>query len=349
MLNKLLKFSFFTMILSGLIACGGEGSVGDGQEQTKNQSVTEEEFTIRFSFVNAAMSVKGMAADKFADLVDEKTDGRVKVEVYPAAQLYNDDESFEAIVGGNLEMIAPAVTKLVTFDPRWQYVDLPFLFKDHDHVMTFFESELAEDLLNSEQIIRNNLEGKAFWQNGFKQFTTSDQPLRGPEDFEGLNFRVQAGSVLDSFYQKLGAGTATISLGESYAALQQGTVDGTENTFNNIDTLNYEEVQDYLTVSNHGRIDWAILVNKSFWDEMPTDVRDQVDEALEEATQFANKITQEENEKSFEKIKAAGNLEVIELTEEERAKLIDTLDPLYEEFESIITKDLIEGIRSLEN
>ncbi|MBU9720890.1 MULTISPECIES: DctP family TRAP transporter solute-binding subunit [Bacillaceae] len=340
-MNKKVKFLMFAGLLVLLMACSSQGSALGGGTSA------DEQITIRFSFVNAPMSIKALAANKFAELAYEKTEGRVKVEVYPGAQLYDDDESIDAIVGGNLEMIAPSVTKMVRFDPRWQYVDMPFLFEDEEHVLKFFESDIARDLFQSEILENNHLMGMVFWQNGFKQFTSTNKPLRAPDDFKGMNFRVQAGSVLEATYQAIGAGTATLSLGETYAALQQGTVDGTENTFNNIDTQNYEEVQDYLTVSNHGRIDWAVFVNKPFWESMPSEVREQVEEALFEATDYMNAIAQEENDKSFQKIKEGGNIEIFQLTESQRQEFHQAFDAVYDEFESIITRELIEGIRGL--
>ncbi|MBU9712557.1 DctP family TRAP transporter solute-binding subunit [Evansella tamaricis] len=329
-------------LFSTLFACGGEGSTKMEGSDSKGDDIL-----IRFSFVNAPMSIKALAAERFAELTHEKTGGRVKVEVYPGGQLYDDDESIDAVAAGNLEMIAPSVTKMVTFDPRWQYVDMPFLFEDEEHVLAFFDSEIAQDLLRSEILENNNMMGMGFWQNGFKQFTSTKIPLREPEDFQGLIFRVQAGSVLESTYRAIGAGTATLSFGETYAALQQGTVDGTENTFNNIETQNYEEVQDYLTISNHGRIDWAVFVNQPFWEGMPEDIRIQVEAALAEATEYMNSIAQEENNRSFHAIKESGNLEIIELTKEERQKFELAFQSVYEEFEMVITKEVIDGIRSL--
>src|SRR5699024_4453106 len=217
-------------------------------------------------------SVKGQAAERFAELVEEKTDGRAKVEVYPSSQLYGDNDELDALVSGNVHMIAPSVTKMVKLDPRWQYVDMPYLFEDQEHAHKFFESDVAQTLLNSDELASNDIMGLVFWENGFKHFMNDKKPLREPSDFEGLKFRAQAGKVLESQFEALGAGSATIAFGETYAALQQGTVDGTENTFNNIDTQKYQEVQKHMTVSEHGRLDYAIFVNKSFWDGMPADI-----------------------------------------------------------------------------
>ncbi|MDN4606257.1 DctP family TRAP transporter solute-binding subunit [Sporosarcina highlanderae] len=339
-MKKLLLLGVISLIAI-LAACSSGGS-GGGKEATK-----ENPLIIKFSHVTAIDSVKGKASNRFAELVAEKTDGRVKVEVYPSSQLYGDADELDALVSGNVHMIAPSVTKMVKLDPRWQYVDMPFLFEDEDHARKFFESDVAQTLLNSDQLANNDIMGLAFWENGFKHFSTSKHPLQKPEDFKGLKFRAQAGKVLESQFKALGAGSATISFGETYAALQQGTVDGQENTFNNFDTQKYQEVQKYFTLSEHGRLDYAIFVNKPFWEGMPKDIREQVEEALKEATDLEWQLASDENKKSFENIKNSGKVEVLELTKEERDAFVKALQPVYDEFGDTITPELLNGIRDL--
>ncbi|HHY21288.1 MAG TPA: DctP family TRAP transporter solute-binding subunit [Bacilli bacterium] len=335
-------FSIISLLVLVIAACGGGDSQGDAKPADSDKPIV-----IKFSHVTAIDSVKGQAADHFAKLVEEKTGGKAKVEVYPSSQLYGDNDELDALVSGNVHMIAPSVTKMVKLDPRWQYVDMPFLFEDQEHVHKFFESDVAKTILNSDQLASNDIMGLVFWENGFKHFINNKHPLKTVEDFKGLKFRAQAGKVLEAQFHALGAGSATIAFGETYAALQQGTVDGTENTFNNIDTQKYQEVQKYLTVSEHGRLDYAIFVNKSFWESMPEDIRAQVEEALEEATELAWSLAAEENEKSRQNIIDSGKVEVLELTDEERNALKDALQPVYDEFSSAITEELLEGIRAL--
>jgi len=341
-MRKLLMFSIISLLVLVIAACGGGDSQGDAKPADSDKPIV-----IKFSHVTAIDSVKGQAADHFAKLVEEKTGGKAKVEVYPSSQLYGDNDELDALVSGNVHMIAPSVTKMVKLDPRWQYVDMPFLFEDQEHVHKFFESDVAKTILNSDQLASNDIMGLVFWENGFKHFINNKHPLKTVEDFKGLKFRAQAGKVLEAQFHALGAGSATIAFGETYAALQQGTVDGTENTFNNIDTQKYQEVQKYLTVSEHGRLDYAIFVNKSFWESMPEDIRAQVEEALEEATELAWSLAAEENEKSRQNIIDSGKVEVLELTDEERNALKDALQPVYDEFSSAITEELLEGIRAL--
>ncbi|MGE7544827.1 DctP family TRAP transporter solute-binding subunit [Sporosarcina newyorkensis] len=345
-MKKILLVAVISMFAIVAAACSSDkesSSSGDGEKS----SSSDKPVIIKFSHVTAIDSVKGKAADRFAELVAEKTDGKAKVEVYPSSQLYGDADELDALVSGNVHMIAPSVTKMVKLDPRWQYVDMPFLFEDQDHARKFFESDVAQTILNSDQLANNDIMGLEFWENGFKHFSDNKHPLKTPEDFKGLKFRAQAGKVLESQFNALNAGSATISFGETYAALQQGTVDGQENTFNNFDTQKYQEVQKYLTTSEHGRLDYAIFVNKSFWEGMPENIRAQVEEALKEATELEWQLAADENEASFENIKNSGKVEVTELTPEERQKFVDALQPVYDEFSDDITPELLEGIRSL--
>lgn len=339
-MKKLVMIAIFSLLVLVTAACSG----GTGGKKAASES---DPIVIKFSHVTSIDSVKGKAAERFAELVAEKTGGKAKVEVYPSSQLYGDNDELDALVSGNVHMIAPSVTKMVKLDPRWQYVDMPFLFNDQEHAQKFFESDVAKTLLNSDKLASNDIMGLAFWENGFKHFTNNKRPLQKPEDFEGLKFRAQAGKVLEAQFKALGAGSATIAFGETYAALQQGTVDGQENTYNNIDTQKYQEVQKYMTLSEHGRLDYAVFVNKPFWEKMPDDIRVQVEEALKEATELEWKLAAEENAASLENIKNSGKVEILSLTDEERAALAEVLQPVYEEFSEVITPEIIDGIRNL--
>ncbi|MFY3791840.1 DctP family TRAP transporter solute-binding subunit [Ureibacillus sp. MALMAid1270] len=341
-MKKWLLLTIISAFALVLTACGGGSGAKSSEDYTK-----ENPFVIKFSHVTAIDSVKGKSADYFAKLVDEKTEGRVKVEVYPSSQLYGDADELDALMSGNVHMIAPSVTKMVKLDPRWQYVDMPFLFQDDEHVQAFFDSEVAQSLFNADALAANDIMGKAFWPNGFKNFSSNKNPLVKPEDFAGQKFRAQAGKVLEAQFKALNAGSATISFGETYAALQQGTVDGTENPHNNFDTMKFYEVQKYYSTSAHGRLDYAIFVNKSYWESMPEDLRTLVDEALTEATTYAQGLAADENAKSLEKIKSIDTVEVYEMSQEERDVLKEAMQPVYDEFAEVITQELIDGIEAL--
>ena len=346
-MRKSILFLLLFLLTCVLGACGNNNPslaapLGDGGYTAENPLV------IKFSHVTSIESVKGVATEEFARLVKEKTEGKVKVEVFPSSQLYGDNDELDALAAGNVHMIAPSATKLVKIEPRWQYTDLPFLFENEEHVRAFFTSDVAKKLLESEHLAKNNIKGLAFWENGFVHYSNNKRPLKTVEDFKGLKFRVQAGKVLEARYKALGAGSATISFGETYAALQQGTVDGQENTFNNFDTQKYKEVQNHLTTSAHARVDYVILVNKPFWESIPEALAVQVNEAFEEATQFAWDLAKEKNDKSFEAIQESGEVMIQQLMPEEREQLVEAFEHVYEEFEDDITSELIIGIKNLE-
>lgn len=337
-LVKKILAAFAGVMMVGILVAG----CGTSQPASTSSSGKTDPIIVKFSHVTTADSPKGKAADKFKQLVEQKTNGKVKVEVYPSSQLYGDKEELEAVQSGNVQIIAPSITKLVGMNPQFQYADLPFLFPNNQAVYKFWESEENKKLMNS--LDKFNVRGLAMWPNGFKQFT-ANKPLITPADFKGLKFRTQAGKVLDAQFKALGAGSATIAFGETYTALQQGTVNGQENSFNNIDTQKYQEVQKYLTVTNHGRIDYMIIVNKSFWDKLPDDIRKVLDESMAEATKYAVQQAEELDQKSLENLKKGGKMQFTELTPEQLGVFQKTMDSVYTQFESVIGKDVIAAAK----
>ena len=344
-MNKRMKRSLIALVSAAFVltaaGCGAPSSSGGG---SGSSGTADKPIVLKFSHVTTADSPKGKAAEKFAELAAQKTNNRVKVEVYPSSQLYGDKDEMDALQANNVQMLAPSVTKLVGFVPSFQIVDMPFLFNSREAVLQFWDGELGKKLMSS--LEPQGILGLAMWENGFKQFTNNKHPLRKPEDFNGLKFRTQAGKVLEAQFKALGAGAATIPFGETYTALQQGTVDGQENTFNNIDTQKYAEVQKYLTISNHGRLDYVVLVNKEFWDGLPDDIRQALEEAMKEATEYERQLAVELDLQSLENLKKAG-MEVIELTPEERAAFQKAFEPVYTEFADVIGQEYIDGVRAL--
>lgn len=340
-MKKGMKVILATIVSASLIALAGCGS---SQTQGNTSYTKDNPLVVKFSHVTTPESPKGKAAVKFAELLQEKTGGKVKVEVYPSSQLYGDKDELEALQAGNVQVIAPSATKLVGFNPSFQIVDMPFLFKNRDSVLKFWDGELGKSLMNS--LESKNLQGLAMWENGFKVFT-SNKPIAKPEDFKGQKFRTQAGKVLEAQFKALGSGAATIPFGETYTALQQGTVDGQENTWNNIDTQKYEEVQKNLLVSNHGRIDYIVLTNKKWYSALPEDIKKAFDEAMAEATTYERQLAVELDKGSEEKLRKSGKFQIIELSEAERESYVKLMEAVYSEFEKTVGKEIIEGARKL--
>ena len=333
----LLVLALVGMLVFVVAGCGGGGE--KKQTETK-QEAPPQKIVVKFSHVVAQATPKGQAAELFKKLVEEKSGGRVEVQVFPSSQLYGDKEELEALQANNVQFIAPSATKLVGFNPSFQIFDLPFLFPDKEAVYKFFSDPNGGGKMLS-SLEKADMIGLAYWPNGFKQLTNGKRPLLKPEDVKGLKFRTQTGGILASQFTALGAGSQAMPFAEVYTALQQGTVDGQENTFNNIDTQKYEEVQKYLSVTNHGRIDYVVLTNKKFWEGLPEDIRKVMEETLAEVTEWEQSMAAEINEMDFKQIEANKKVVITTLSPQERKAWENAFKPLYNMFAEKIDKDLV--------
>jgi len=302
----------------------------------------EEPIVIKFSHVVATDTPKGKAAEYFRQLAEERTNGRVKVEVYPNSTLYKDKEEIEALQLGAVQMLAPSLAKFGPLGVReFEAFDLPYIFDDYEQLHKVTEGPVGEGLLK--KLESKGVLGLAFWDNGFKVMS-ANKPLREPKDFRGLKMRIQSSKVLDAQMRALGANPQTMAFSEVYQALQTGVVDGTENPPSNLYTQKMYEVQPYVTVSNHGYLGYAVIVNKAFWDGLPGDIRTTLENAMKDATKYANDIAKKENEESMERVRASGKSEVIELSPEQKADWKKVLVKVHRKMESRIGKDLIQSI-----
>ncbi len=298
---------------------------------------------IKFSFVTTLNTPKGKAAQAFKQYVEEKSGGTMKVELYPSSQLYKDNaEGLNALIFNNIQLLVPSATKLKGYNPAFQFVDLPYLFKDTEHFKRFTQSEAAQNLLNSLEKV--GLVGLGFWPNGFVHFT-ANQPLRRPEDFKGLKFRTQTSGVLEAMMQALGATAAPMAFSEVYQALQQGVVDGQENTLSNIYTQRYYEVQQYLALTRHHRLDYVVLTNKIFLNSLTPEQKQIFLEGIAHANEVAFNEAEKLNQDALAQLSEL--MEVIELTPEDRAAMEAAMEPVYEEWGPKIGWDLINAIKAL--
>lgn len=263
---------------------------------------------IQFSHVVTADTTKGRAALRFKELAESRTGGRVRVEVYPDSTLYKDREELEALRLGAVQMLAPSLSKLSALGvPDFEYFDQPFLFPDAASFRRVCNAEVGSALLK--KLERNDIKGLAYWDNGFKVFT-ANRPLHVPTDLKGLRIRVQASKTLVSQMKALGADVSISPLTAVYEALRTGQLDAQENVPTNIESQRLHEVQSHLTLTHHGYLAYAVLVNKTFWDRLPSDVRTTLEGALRDATQFANQIAPGENQRALSKLKTSGRLTV---------------------------------------
>jgi len=276
-----------------------------------------EPIVIKFSHVVAPDTPKGKAADYFQKLVAERTQGKVKVEVYPNSQLYKDKEELEALQMGVVQMLAPSLAKFGPLGVReFEVFDLPYLFDDYNSLHQVTQGPLGKELLK--KLEPKGILGLGFWDNGFKQMS-ANKPLRMPVDFKGLKLRIQSSKILDAQMRALGANPQVMAFSEVYQALQMGVVDGTENPPSNFYTQKMHEVQKYLTLSDHGYLGYVVIVNKKFWEGLPANIRVELEKSMEEATRYANDIAKQENDNALDQVKASGKTKVLTLTPEEKA------------------------------
>jgi C4-dicarboxylate-binding protein DctP len=293
----------------------------------------------RFTHVAADFTPKGRAARRFAELVNQRSEGRVDVRVYPSGQLFGDRDELEALQANNVQFIAPSLGKLIAFDTRFQIGDLPFLFSDNAAEDRFWEGEAGRTLLRS--LESQGIVGLTTWPNGMRQIMNRARSIRTPADTRGLKMRIPSGGVLVDTLEAFGCGASVIPFTDTYMALQQGVVDGTLATFDNIEVEKYAEVLRHLTVANVNSLSYGVLVNKAFWDGLPQDLRQIVAEAMEEATSLARKLAAELDEKAMASLKA--RIEVVELTPQERQMFVDASRQVWTKYEAIFGQELFEA------
>lgn len=300
---------------------------------------------IKFSHVVAPNTPKGKGADKFKELAEKYTNGKVKVEVYPNSTLYKDKEELEAMQLGAVQMLAPSNSKFGPIGVKdFEVFDLPFLLPNEKALHKVTEGPIGKGMLK--KLESKGMIGLSYWDNGFKEMS-ANRALRMPEDYKGLKFRIQSSKVLEAQFRALGAIPQVMAFSEVYQALQTGVVDGQENTPSNIYTQKFHEVQKYTTLTNHGYIGYVVVVNKKFWDGLPADVRGQLEKAMNEATIYANDISEKENAEALNDIKKSGKTEIIIPTPAEMAAMQKAMEPLYQEMASRVGKQLIDDVRKM--
>jgi len=297
---------------------------------------------IKFSHVVAADTPKGKASVFFAQKAAELTKGKVKVEVYANSALYKDKEEMEALQMGSVQMLAPSLAKFGPLGVKeFEAFDLPFIFDDTADLHKITQGPVGASLMT--KLEPRGIKGLAYWDNGFKSFS-ANIPLKAVADYKGKKFRIQSSKVLEEQIRAVGGIPQVLAFSEVYQALQTGVVDGTENPISNFYTQKMHEVQKHLTLTNHGYLGYAVIVNKKFWDALPADVRGQLETAMKESTVYANKIAQEENDKSLEGVKASGKTTVYTPTKDERLALKKAMAPVHAKMTERVGKETLQQI-----
>ena len=305
-------------------------------------AAAQQPIVIKFSHVVAQDTPKGLAANFFAKKADELTKGKVKVEVYANSTLYKDKEEMEALQLGAVQMLAPSLAKFGPLGVKeFEVFDLPYIFDDYNELHKVTQGPVGAQLLA--KLEPKGIKGLAYWDNGFKSFSLNT-PIKTPADLKGKKLRIQSSKVLEEEIRTLGGLPQVMAFSEVYQALQTGVVDGTENPISNLYTQKMHEVQKHLTLTDHGYLGYAVIVNKKFWEGLPADVRGQLETAMKESTAYANKIAKEQNDKDLESVKKSGKTTVYVPTKEERLAFKKALVPVHQKMESRIGKDIIQGV-----
>ena len=306
-------------------------------------AAAQQPIVIKFSHVAAVDTPKGKGAQKFKELAEERTQGKVKVELYPNSQLYKDKEELEALQLGAVQMLAPVPSK---FGPmglkEFEALDMPYLLNSEEALHKVTRGPIGQGLLKS-------LEGKgavglAFWDNGFRVMT-SNRPMHLPTDMKGLKMRINSSKVNDAIMRSVGALPQTLSFSEVYQALQSGVVDGTEGNISNLFTQKQFEVQKHMTITNHTYSGYVVVVNKKFWDGLPPDIRSTLEGAMKDASAYNDQISQSDTATALAGIKASGKTVVYVPTPTEKQAWIKAMLPVQQEMAGRVGKDIVEAMR----
>ncbi|EGL83219.1 TRAP dicarboxylate transporter, DctP subunit [Caldalkalibacillus thermarum TA2.A1] len=305
------------------------GACHSGHYPQDHEQLSEDErIVIRFSHVVGEETPKGLAARRFAELVKQRTSGYVEVQVFSNSYLYKDGEEIDALLQGDVQMIAPAISKLSELVPEWQVIDLPFAFNETEEVLDYVFSPVGQELLA--RLEKKGIKTLDVWDNGFKQLTNSQRPIQKPEDAAGLRFRIMPSEVLDRQFRQLGAQAEVYAFNEVFQLLEHEQIDGQENTLSNIVSRNLHYLQNYITISNHGYLGYFVIINQEFWDGLPEEVQEVIQTTMDEVTEWQLQLAQELNAQHLEEIEACQCIHVTYLDEEEREQWFQRLQPVYQ-------------------
>lgn len=305
-------------------------------------SFAQEPIIIKFSHVLAVDTPKGKAAEYFKKLAEERTKGKVKIEVYPNGILYKDKEEIEALQLGAVQMLAPALSKFGPLGIRdFEVFDLPYVFDNYAELHKVTLGPIGAGLLK--KLEPKGIVGLGYWDNGFKQMS-ANKPLKKPDDVRGQKLRIPSSKVIDAQMRALGAMPQTMAYSEVYQAMQTGVVDGSENTHSNLFTGKHHEVQKYLTLTDHGYLGYAVIVNKKFWDGLNPEIRKTLEGAIKDATVYNNDIAQKENDQALENVRKSGKTQVITLTPEEKLAWKKATIKVHEQFADKLGRDTLQTI-----
>ncbi|MFJ7972374.1 DctP family TRAP transporter solute-binding subunit [Psychrobacillus sp. NPDC096389] len=313
----------------------------------EEQSGLNEQIVIHFSHVVAEDTPKGQAAVKFAELLEEKTDGRIRVVIYPNGMLFNDDSEFDALKNNDVQMIAPTFSKVTKLLPTWQVLDLPFLFENEEDIERILTGPYGEQLLN--QLNSFDVRGLGFWHNGFKQMLSTGKPLQKTEDFVGLKIRAMPSNVLQMQFKLLHATPLATSFDEIYEELEKKEIDAQENTISNIYSKGFYKLQKNLTITNHGILGYAVMINEDFFNSLPTNLQNDLIEVMDEVAEWNFEHSKQMNEDNLSRLRDFSGIHIETLSSADKEKWQKVFEPIYTYYEQEINATYLQEIKQLLN
>lgn len=310
-----------------------------------DQEGLSDQIIFKFSHVVAENTPKGRAADKFAKLVNEKSNGKIKIVVFPNGSLFSDIDDINALKEGQVHIIATSTSKLGVLSPEWGVLDLPYAFPNHEAIQKGIHGPIGEHLLNSLQ--KSGIIGLAHWSNGFKQITSNKGPIVTPQDLKGQKIRIMKSDVIQAQYDLLGAKAQQESFNSTYNLIEAGQVDGEENTISNIYSKKFYNVQKHMTISNHGYLGYVVMMDQKVWDQQTKNTQQILLEAMDEATAWNDRHSILMNEEQLELIKRNSSIQIHELSDIEKQEWIKELYPVYDVLSTKIGNKLVEDIKEL--
>ncbi len=333
-----LKLLFTISILFVLVGC--QSYANDFEQIDQNEKII-----IRFSHVVGEDTPKGQAARYFASLMKEKTNGKVEVQVFANGSLYRDGEEWDALQNGEIQMIAPAMAKLTDRIPELKIFDLPFFFDNIGQIHELADGTVGTLIYQSAK--KQKVVPLSIWDNGFKQFTNRDFPLKKATDFKGLTFRIMPSSVLDHQFSFLGAESEAINFNDVYQSLDKKVIDGQENTISNIYTKKFYRVQNYLTLSNHGYLGYLVVMNQDFWNQLTPELQETIKESIEEVTIWQREKSMELENYQLNLIKACNCIQIDTLEQKEIDRFKAIYSSIYKDLELELNPTFITEVKKV--
>lgn len=334
-----------------LTACAGgsssSSSSSEGAPTTTSDTEGIQEMQITITHVVAENTPKHQGALAMKEYIEEQSGGKIKVNIFPNSTLFGDQDEYQNLVANNVQFIIPSTNKLIGQNSKFTIPAIPFLFDSDEKALEFWDGPKGQEIMKS--LEKDGVLGIAIWPNGEKHLTNDVRPVRKPEDLEGLKLRSDGGKIVADIYAPFNVSTETIPFGELYLALEQGIVDGQENPFSNIESQKFDEVQKYLTILGHTRVDYVLLTNTTFWSSLNDKTRNIIEEGAWAGTEKARAEAHNLNAQALELIKERGHMEIIELTPEEREAFKEAFSHIKEMYKDVIGEDVLEEAERINN